>query len=410
MGLRRFTWQNLSKVLQPGGLDRARIALLRSIPKKYLAVPLDVSAEYIRVLNEDRPASLPVSGSGPLRIAWIIPGTGRAIGGLTNIFRMIQHLESWGHECRVYSMGSLPGTPEETRALVSRTYFPVKAEFRNLADGVEDSDVLVASSWLTAYEARRVGNTGRKFYMVQDLEHMFYAPGGLSEMARQTYSMGFYGIAAGGWIADVLRREYGMSCTTFGFCYDREIYSTAGARLLPPGKKRVLFYARPETERRGFELGVLALLLVSRRMPQVEFVLMGFEPHSVKLPFPAVMPGVLSTSELSSLYRSCDVALVLSHTNISLLPLEVMACGCAVVSNTGPNVEWLLGPENTVLAAPDPESLATAMIELLSDEEYRQRMIEAGLKLAASTDWVGESRVIERALLASRESPVYDPA
>ena len=406
MGSRRLTFRNLRKLFQPGGLDRARIALLRSLPKKYLAVPLDVSAEYLRVLNEDCPARLPISGSGPLRIAWIVPGIGRAIGGLTNIFRAIHHLESWGHECRIYTLGSLPGTPEEARALVCQRYFPVKAEVRSLADGVGDSDVLVATSWLTAYEARRVGNTGRKYYMVQDIEHMFFAPGGLYELARRTYSMGFYGITGGGWIADVLRSEFGMSCTAFGFSLDKEIYSTSGPRLLPPGKKRVLFYARPETERRGFELGVLALLLVSRRMPQVEFVLIGFDAHSVKLPFPAVLPGVLSPSQLSSLYRSCDVALVLSHTNISMLPLEVMACGCAVVSNTGPNVEWLIRQENAVLTAPEPESLAGAMIELLGDEEYRHRMVEAGLRMAASTDWLRESKVIEGALLASRETPV----
>jgi len=121
-------------------------------------------------------------------------------------------------------------------------------------------------------------------------------------------------------------------------------------RLLPVGKKRVLFYARPETERRGFELGVLALSLVAKKRPEVEFVLAGFKNRSVDLPFPAILPGVLALAELGALYRSCDVALVLSHTNLSLLPLEVMACGCAVVSNEGPNTEWLLTKEAVLFA------------------------------------------------------------
>ena len=41
--------------------------------------------------------------------------------------------------------------------------------------------------------------------------------------------------------------------------------TSTGSRLLPAGKKRVLFYARPETERRGTELGILALSLVAKK-------------------------------------------------------------------------------------------------------------------------------------------------
>ena len=194
-----------------------------------------------------------------------------------------------------------------------------------------------------------------------------------------------------------------MECSAFGFSYDRDAYANTGRRLLPAGKKRVFFYARPETERRGFELGVLALSLVAKKMPDVEFVLVGFPRHSLDLPFPAIFPGVLPISELGALYRSCDVALVLSHTNLSMLPLELMACGCAVVSNDGPNIEWLLSEQTAQLAKPDPESLAEAIIELLETDKLRLRKIEAALAFAQSTNWTKEIRTIESALLAYRE-------
>jgi glycosyltransferase involved in cell wall biosynthesis len=274
-----------------------------------------------------------------------------------------------------------------------------------LSDNIKDSDALVATSWPTAYAARNVGNTAQKFYFVQDIEHMFYASGSLHEFARKTYQFGFRGITLGSWIADVLTREFGMECSAFGFSYDRDAYASTGRRLLPAGKKRVLFYARPETERRGFESGILALSLVAKKMPGVEFVLVGFPRQSLDLPFQAVLPGVLPISELGPLYRSCDVALVLSHTNLSMLPLELMASGCAVVSNEGPNVEWLLTDQTVQLAKPDPKSLAEAMIELLGSDEMRLRKIEAGRAFAQSTNWTKEIRTIESALLTSREHP-----
>jgi len=107
------------------------------------------------------------------------------------------------------------------------------------------------------------------------------------------------------------------------------------------------------------------------------------------------MPGILSVNELAQLYRSCDVALVLSHTNLSLLPLELMACGCPVVSNRGPNVEWQLSDENAYLADPTPESISDAILDLLENDGLREKKRANALRLAEATDWIREIKAIE---------------
>lgn len=99
--------------------------------------------------------------------------------------------------------------------------------------------------------------------------------------------------------------------------------------------------------------------------------------------------------ELAALYRSCTAALILSFTNLSLLPLEVMACGCPVVSNRGANVEWLLNEDTTQLAAPTPEALAAAILEVLQNDSLRTLKTEAGLRFAERTDWGKEIKAIE---------------
>jgi glycosyltransferase involved in cell wall biosynthesis len=392
----------LVKLFRTKGLRYVVGFALAKLTQKYSTVPFNVLSNFEIVLDEERPACLPISNSGPLRINWILPSIAAAHGGLLNIFRTIQHLEAWGHENRVYVLGKLPEGSTQARERIRERYFPIKAKLDVLCDKISDCDALIATSWPTAYAARNIENTSRKFYFVQDVEYLFYAPGSQYEFARQTYRFGFRGITLGSWIADVLKREFNMECFAFGFSYDREAYASAGRRLLPAGKKRVVFYARPQTERRGFELGLLALSLVARKMPDVEFVLVGFPPQALDLPFAAILPGVLPVSELGALYRSCDVALVLSHTNLSMLPLELMACGCAVVSNDGPNVEWLLTDETVQLAKPDPKSLAKAICMLLGSDELRLRKIEAGLAFAQSTDWTKEIRIIESTLLADR--------
>lgn len=339
-----------------------------------------------------------------LRINWILPGVGPAQGGLLTIIRTIQQLEAGGHDNRLYIVGRSPKISAKAKESISQSYCKIDAEIYPLCDvnkdAVKDSDALIATSWVTAYAARAISNTSRKYYFVQDLEYMFYAPGSLHAFARNTYEFGFHGITAGTWIANVLESEFGMQCTPFGFSYDRDAYAKTGERMFRAGKKRVLFYARPETERRGFELGVLALAQVAKRLPDAEFVLVGHAAGSLDLPFKAILTGVLPLSRLGSLYRSCDVALVLSHTNLSLLPLELMACGCAVVSNAGSNTEWLLNAGNARIANPDPVSLAAAVIDLLMDDAKRSRLAAEALAFAESTDWRREIRIIESTLTA----------
>lgn len=398
MSLRNSRVRTLLSVINRKGLRAGLDEALNVWAKQRLDAPHDVCKEYGHVLGEDRPAHLePVSGR-PLRINWVVPRFGRGSGGMFNILRTIYRLEDWGHTNRIYVAGE--GLDSDLATEIARNYFPVKARVEPFRSEIPDSDALVATSWPTAYSVRTLGNTVRKFYFVQDLEYLFHAPGSLDEFAKETYRWNFYGITAGHWIANVLKEQFNMECTPFSFSYDREMYSPSGPHLLPEGKKRILFYSRPSTERRGFELGVLALSLVARQMPEVEVVMVGLRPRSMVLPFEAKIPGILAPEELSSLYRSCNVALVLSHTNLSLLPLELMASGCPIVSNSGPNVEWLLNDQIARLTNATPKALADGIIALLRDDALRARQKQAGIAFAQASDWSSEIKVIESALYA----------
>jgi glycosyltransferase involved in cell wall biosynthesis len=137
---------------------------------------------------------------------------------------------------------------------------------------------------------------------------------------------------------------------------------------------------------------MLVLAELAKQLPDVEMVLAGWETGEYRVPFRHRSLGSVSPKELALWMGRCDAALVLSLTNLSLLPLEAMACGCAVVSNGGPNVEWLLRDgENCLLAQPTPEGLCDAMKKLLEDHGLRQRLISNGLEQAAHSDWETEA-------------------
>ena len=387
----------LALVRQKGVVQGAQEALAFWAADRFRANAISLE-DFSFIRAADRPASLPFRESDHLTIHWVIPQFSLGSGGHHNIFSAIADLETKGHSNRVYLVGGGHADAELSTDVARRYYAPIQCNIEPFNGTMPDSDALVATSWETAYRVRTVGNTSRKFYFVQDLEYQFFPEGSQREFALETYRWGFFGITGGEWIADTLSRDFGMTCLPFHFWYDTALY-----RPLPKAarrKKRVLFYARPRTARRGFELGLLALASVAEQVKDVEFVLAGMTASDIKLPFHADFPGVLPIQKLPELYSSVTAALVLSHTNVSLLPIELMACGCPVVSNRGPNVAWQLTDENCRMAEPTPASLADQLVLLLEDDGLRAAYAEAGLRFAQRADRKCEIEKIEKAFLA----------
>jgi len=322
-------------------------------------------------------------------INWVIPDFGIGSGGHLNIFRVIKKLEEKGFICRINIDGETHfSSGTEARKCIRENFFPIEAEVGIGRKELRPAAATFATGWTTAYTVRDFSGAGKRYYFVQDFEPFFSAPGSDYAFAEETYRFGFKGITAGDWLAKKLAHEYDMETTPFNFSYDRELYKPHHRR--EPHIKSVFFYARPVTPRRAFELGLLTLAKVHEKNPDVEFILAGWDLSGYQIPFPHLNAGVLPLGELPDLYSQCDIALVLSFTNLSLLPLESMACNCAVVSNRGENVEWLLTEKVAKFSDATPEALSDAIVNLFEDEDTLNLLKKSGLAFAQSTDWDDE--------------------
>ena len=361
---------------------------------------IDVFGHYGFVLPHEVKALPGTAQQGTL--LWFVPDFNIGSGGHLNIFRTIWHLEQMG-----YVSGIVIGRPAThhdavlARDEIRQHFFPLNAQVYLGLDALPPCEFAVATGWDTAYTVRDFSGAAHKVYFVQDYEPFFYPPGSEFILAENTYRFGFFGITAGDWLARKLAQDYGMHTHAVGFGVELERY-----RRLPrrePGIRRVFFYARPPTPRRAFELGLLVLNAVWERLPDTEFVLAGWDTAAYRIPFPHLACGTVALDDLPDLYSQCDVALVLSLTNASLLPLELMACGCAVVSNRGPNVEWLIDDEVAELSDATPEGLTDAVCRLLQDDERRAALSVRAEALARSQTWDEVARGFEKGLLNARE-------
>jgi glycosyltransferase involved in cell wall biosynthesis len=329
----------------------------------------------------------------PLSVGWICRPPGEGSGGHTTMFRIVAALEESGHRCTVYTYDTHGWEIEQHRRAI-RNWWPwVGAEVRDLADGIEDSHALLATSWDTAYPLLASSAKGARCYFVQDFEPSFYPAGSMALLAEATYRFGFHGITAGRWLAERLRRDYAMPAEHFDFGCDLEHYAIerSGERT------GVCYFCRPSTPRRAHELAVAALEVFASRHPEV--VIHTYGEPSGPLPFRSEDHGLLAPPELGQLYARCAAGLVLSATNVSLVPHEMLAAGCIPVINEAEHNRVVLDNEHVAYAEPTPFEIAEALSEIVSRPAAER--VERANAAAASVEeasWGESGAQVERIL------------
>ncbi len=308
-------------------------------------------------------------------INWVISPP-RGGGGHMNMFRFIEHLDKLGYKNNIYLYTTHDFiSPQEAADNVSHYAKLKNATFirYNRDKKLAAADAIFATGWETAYPVLNAGSTAKKFYFVQDFEPLFYPVGTEYVLAENTYRFGFHGITAGRWLAAKLEKDYGMHCDSYDFSAEAGIYSYQNTKK----RKEVFFYARPVTERRAFDLGIMALELFHEKHPEYTINLAGWDVSGYEIGFPYVDHKALPLHELSNLYNRCATGLVLSLTNMSLLPLELLACGVIPVVNDGENNRLVTNNPFIAYAGSTPRELADAMSAVVSRKTSNRYAKEA---------------------------------
>jgi len=314
-----------------------------------------------------------------------IAASGKGSGGHLNIFRFIKYLEDSGHKNRIYLYADGGGnTPISVlKDIMGESYPKVSAEMKwlNNSGVMDNADIIFCTSWETAYASKSSTLKSKRFYFVQDYEPYFYPIGSLYSLAKNTYDFGFYGITAGGWLSKKLKEDHGMKTAHYDFGADAKNYS-----LTNTGKRQeILFYARPFTERRGFEMGILALEIFHKKHPEVTINFAGWDVSEYDIPFPYKNLRTLEVEELREVYNRCVAGLLLSYTNMSLLPLELLACGTIPVVNEGENNSLVSNNPYIAYTKNTPQDLANKLSEIISRKDIIKYSIKASESVKLSS-------------------------
>src|SRR5271165_57160 len=329
----------------------------------------------------------------PLCVAFVIRAPiAQTGGGYKNIFELARYLAGHGHDVHLYvePTAHLAGMSDSDIVEFCHRYFGTSpAEIHVGHRHISESDVAVATNWPTAYTVDNLTNTKCKAYLVQDFEPDFYDKDDPNyDSAERTYDLPLKKIALGKYLGALFSQRDGLPVPHIRFALDQSLFRNRLVR--PEGAVRILFFARPGLKRRAYSVGVDALRLVAQRYPGVQIAFYG-AANAEPLGFEYVNPGELSREEVAREMNLSHIHLSFSLTNISWVPFEAMACGCAVVEAKVPSVELWVGTDDQccLLSEPQPEEVSAAVGRLIADPELRKELAVRGERFVStiSASW-----------------------
>ncbi|MFZ4516174.1 MAG: glycosyltransferase family 4 protein [Acidimicrobiia bacterium] len=154
---------------------------------------------------------------------------------------------------------------------------------------------------------------------------------------------------------------------------------------------RLMTTASADVPMKGLVPLLEAVAKVRAERPEVTLVIIGRPRDRSTVPALIEQLGLtqavqwvsgVEQSRIVELYAECEVAVVPSlYEGFSLPAIEAMACGVPVVTTTGGAIPEVVGPDGVAartVTPGDPEALAAALLETLSDAETRARLGVAG--------------------------------
>lgn len=347
----------------------------RSVENKLGLNSLDFPLDSADIASSQTVGSfVPHRGTENLKVAWICSPPGPGSGGHTTFFRMVQAVQDAGIPCTILLFNHHGGDMQRHIGVIRASWPWLTADIEQVPERISGYSSCVASSWDTAHvlASRRVpGEPMNPFYLIQDFEPYFYPRGSLYALAEDSYRFGFTNLALGEMVAQTLRREVGVDSVVIPFGSDTTNYH----RTTETERSGVVFFARPSVDRRGFDIGRLALEEFHQRHP--EQTIHTFGSYYKGYNFPAVQHGTLSPGELNALYNQTVTGLALSFTNITLIAAEMLAAGNIAVLNDDHHAKLILRNPEAVWRPATPAGLADGLSSVIEDENRVRRSAQA---------------------------------
>jgi glycosyltransferase involved in cell wall biosynthesis len=101
-----------------------------------------------------------------------------------------------------------------------------------------------------------------------------------------------------------------------------------------------------------------------------------------------LFPGYLDQADLPAIYSAADLYLYPSNQEAFPIPLtEAMACGTPIITSNANGLEEIAGSAGLLVNPRDPDEIARAVLNVLTDPQLAARLAAAGLERSRTFSW-----------------------
>lgn len=245
-------------------------------------------------------------------------------------------------------------------------WFGLKAKLKIIP--YENSDVIVATAWPTAYSIYKLSKTkGKKVYFIQDYEIWF----GPKDLVDNSYVLDLNRVVSSPYLKELIEGKFGVKVKGIVLNWVDSIFYFDGEKKFEFQYRIIILYHRDA--RKGYKEGLEVLKMVKQKYPEVEVIIFGVKsPQRGELPSFALFYKGLYGIKLTDLYKSAHIFVSLSlskdwHSS----PMEAMAAKCAVVATSVGSMRYLdISRETALICEPGDVVCLAENLKKLSSNGY----------------------------------------
>ncbi|MEC7641060.1 MAG: glycosyltransferase family 4 protein [Nitrospinota bacterium] len=255
---------------------------------------------------------------------------------------------------------------------------------------IPDADILVASSWETAYAARDFPpQKGRPFYFIQHHEALWTRN---KEKAKQTYTLPFHKIVVSTWLQEILADQYRQDSERLVTPVELDHFFCHEKQWNQPPRICLLHH---DYDWKGYADGITAINKVMAQNIDLKVTVFG---EKLENPQPLFRSAGFefdyhyrpTGDSLQRIYTESDIYLCPSwHEGLGMTAMEAMACRAALVStDTGGCRDYAIPGETALLSQPrNPDTLAENLSRVITDPALMKQLSATGHQKIREFDW-----------------------
>ncbi len=284
--------------------------------------------------------------------------------------------------------GAIPIDPE------SIDWFPNKVPIIKVPtiknSNIPNSDILIASSWETAYAAEKLSlNKGRKFYFVQHYETLWTRK---KKEAEITYQMNFEKIVISDWLQSILLDKFSQSSKVLVTPVDEKQFIKKEKNWNATPKVCLMHH---DYDWKGYDDGIKSVRQSFKQNPNFKLMVFGEKlkdpnPLRQNIGFDFEYVYRPTGDAIRDLFFNCDIYLCPSwYEGLGMPAMEAMAARCALVTtDTGGSRNYAIHDKTALVSPPkNAQALSKNLNELIDNFELRKKLSENGYNKIKEFDW-----------------------